>query len=121
MGEVRVPFHCGTATVSEAVRDGRLLWDVHHRCPDGDQVSCGRDGLPDELRQAVLAQGGRFRVGFPEADRLAVLRVLRRRGVAIGSLDGVRQRGVTGTEAEMELLRQQLAAVGVVVVVERCG
>ncbi|WP_221320356.1 hypothetical protein [Actinoplanes sp. L3-i22] len=116
-----VAYHCGSATVSEAVVGGRLSWEVRHACPDGEVLECGWDELPAGLRVALLAHGGTFGVRFPGVDRVAVMRVLRRRGVAVRGLDAVLRQGVTGTEAEMEVLRQQLAAADVAVVVELIG
>lgn len=116
---VEVPYHCGTAMVAEYLVEGRLHWEVRHVCPDGEVLECGRDRLPDGWRVVVLARGGTFRVRFPAGDRVAVMRVLRRRGVAVGGLNVVLAQGLTGTEAEMESLWGQFAGAGVAVVVER--
>ncbi|GAA2900266.1 hypothetical protein Acy02nite_83250 [Actinoplanes cyaneus] len=117
--EAVVSYHCGTATVSDYVVGGRLRWEVSHGCGDGVELVCGRGELPADLRAAVLAQCGTFGVRFPAGDRVAVMRVLRGRGVPVGELRSVLAQGVTGTEAEMVLLAGQLAAAGVAVVVSR--
>ncbi len=120
-GVAVVAYHCGTATVSESVVDGGLVWDLFHDCAEVTAQECGRGELPPSLRAAMLQQCGTFGVRFPAADRLAVMRVLRGRGLALGGLHDVLANGVTGTAAEMEVLRGQLAAAGVEVVVVAVG
>lgn len=117
-----MPYCCGTATVSDSVVDGRLNWSLFHGCGTGAEIRCEREGLPDELRQAVLEQCGTYGIEFPDTDRVTVMRVLRKaRELDVGELHAVLADGVTGTEAEMDLLRHQLAGAGVAVVVLAVG
>ncbi|MFI9805912.1 hypothetical protein ACIHEJ_16370 [Streptomyces sp. NPDC052301] len=75
---------------------------------------CGRE-LPAELRERMLAEHGRteLRLG-PSADRVAVMRVLRRElGIGLGEVRAVLEQGYGGTLPETELLARRLRAVGV--------
>ncbi|MBB4742586.1 hypothetical protein BJY16_006045 [Actinoplanes octamycinicus] len=112
--EAVVPYCCGTARVADYVQGGRLCWSVRHDCAGGSrEVACGYERLPDDWRQAVLEQCGTFRLRFPDdlgAGRVAVLRVLRRHGFAMGELRAVLDSGVSGTRAELTLLADRCGA-----------
>ncbi len=110
---------CGTGRVYDYVADGRLGWSVEHEC---GVLECGRGELPDELRRAITDRHGVFRlrlVADAGARRVAVMKVLRELGTPLSRLRAVLDGGLSGTEAEMTVVRRRLARAGVAVVLER--
>jgi hypothetical protein len=120
---------CGGTAVADPgidVVDGRLVWSVSVRCPAcGAAVEvCGRDEPPDDVRAAVLARDGVARLTVDAgANRVAVLRVLRRDGRTLDAAADAYARltgdGLTGTGAELRLLAGRLEAAGARVTVAR--
>jgi hypothetical protein len=133
-----VPYDCdrceGGATYGELIVDGRLHWSVSHTCtagndeePPGHSEECGWDEPPAGLRRALLEQCGeyRLRVGAEES-RGAVMKVMReRRGTPLPEISALvttlGRAGLGGTEMELRLLAEQLAAAGVSATVQRPG
>jgi hypothetical protein len=122
-----VPYECdscdGAATFGESIFDGRLHWSLSHRCPTGSVEACGRDESPAELRAALLEQCGAYRLRAGAANRVAVMRVLRKRlGTPLAGVPALVELlqgdGLTGTEMELRLLAAQLAEAGVTTSVE---
>ena len=119
-----VPVGCGTCgpqapgEVYETIIGRRLHWVMDHACPSGDVEAMGWDETPDEWRQALLDQCGTYRLRLDGelTERIPVLRVLRRAGLALTTLDG---EGLAGTEAELELLAARLRDAGAAVAVVR--
>jgi len=117
---------CGARTKyvgTQTLVDGRLRWDVEWSCAACGSMAaaCGGD-MPAARREQMLAEYGptRLRIGgaVAAADRLAVLRVLRK---ALGldptgakaKLRAVVDGDVTGTRPEVERLARRLRDAGV--------
>ncbi|MEV6834332.1 hypothetical protein AB0N17_07410 [Streptomyces sp. NPDC051133] len=118
-GPAPCPSCAGTARWQGAqvlLADDSLRWDTEVVCPrcGGAVAACGRE-LPAGPRERMLAEHGRteLRLG-PSADRVTVMRVLRRElGIGLGEVRALLERGYGGTFPETELLARKLRAVGV--------
>ncbi|WP_229895842.1 hypothetical protein [Streptomyces cinerochromogenes] len=96
--------------------DDALRWDTEMVCRVCGSATavCGA-GVPGGMRERLLAEHGRaeLRLG-PSADRVAVMRVLRRTlGIGLGEARAVLERGYGGTLPETELLARRLREAGV--------
>jgi hypothetical protein len=118
----------GTGRVYETIVDGRLHWVLSHDCTDGFTESMGWDETPEELRQAILAQCGTYRLRVARkiaGTQVAVMKVLRSSGVEMGKVSGalaaLNGEGMPGTEAELELLARHLRDADADAVVEHDG
>ena len=111
---------CGS---SDDVQGGRLVWSEETGCRDCSHrtVACGAGELPSALRAELLARCGAARVRLDRAEagplRVRLLRVLRAHGglsiaAATAEYDRLTGEGTTGTEGEMRLLADRLAAAG---------
>ncbi|MEV7623842.1 hypothetical protein [Actinoplanes sp. NPDC089786] len=121
--EAEVPVGCdGCGTehagrVYETIVDGRLHWVLTYDCSTGTVEAMGWGRSPDEFRQAILEQGGEYRLRMPEgagSRRVAVLKALRDGGLAWsdvkGGLDAIVAAGLVGTRAELDLLAGRIEA-----------
>jgi len=113
----------------EASIQGRLPWVIWCRCEscgDGGEEEFGWDETPSEVRQALLDQCGVFRLRVQPGEdlsRVRLMRVLRTEGAAVAEVssrvDVLLSTGMSGTEVEMELMKDKLKAVGVEATVAR--
>jgi hypothetical protein len=130
--EATVPIACdscewqASGRVYETIVDGRLHWVLSHDCADGFTESMGWDETPEELRRAILAHCGTYRLrlaGEITGTRVDVMKVLRDGGWQLGDVPGalaaLNGKGLPGTEAELELLAGRLREASVGAVVER--
>ncbi|GAA0921189.1 hypothetical protein [Virgisporangium aurantiacum] len=120
---------CGTcggnlrSAISQSAFKGRLVWSIDRWCDNCGhaEVVDGWDDMPDELRSMLIEQCGLVRVRVDRAEanplRVRLMAVFRVNGVGlVEARDAVARlvgEGVTGTDAEMRLLSERLAAVGV--------
>ncbi|MET7396894.1 hypothetical protein ABZS66_25765 [Dactylosporangium sp. NPDC005572] len=109
--------------MSGGVHDGQLVWSVETSCGGcgAQAVACGWGEVPGDVRAAMIAQYGTARLRLDPAVarplRVRLLAALRRSGGgSLAEVAGLFERltgdGVTGTEAEMRLLANRLAAEG---------
>ncbi|GAA1609061.1 hypothetical protein [Actinoplanes couchii] len=117
-----VPYSCahcsGPAFATQSIAGRRLHWDVHHPCPAGPVLECGRDETPADVRRALLADEGTHRLQLSGGtNRLAAMRVLRTWGIPLNGLTA----DVTGTATEMRLLALLMADAGVTASVQGQG
>lgn len=123
-GLVEPCVQCGAPLLSvpaQIVVEDRLEWSISSTCSSckAQIECCGRDEIPDEFRQVLLARDGVARVRVnPEsarALRVPILRVLRRNGATLEEATDTFKRltgtGLTGTQAEMRLLANRLDAI----------
>ncbi|MFD7380432.1 hypothetical protein [Streptomyces anulatus] len=118
------PTHCSG---TQAVVDDRLRWDEEHRCSRCGAMTLVCDGaLPEPLRARMIAELGSFRLSVSDRPvrSLPALRVLRSHGSptlaeARATLELILDGGHHGTGPEIELLANELRAVGVAAVAVR--
>lgn len=115
------------AQIGQNIANNKLVWHLSSlgsNCGTQLELDGFNDSLPKEMRQAILAQEGEYKLIVNEIDtnKTLALKILRH---ALGwSLSDVKKYQnfipgtvITGTRAEMEWLKVLLSAQGLVTVV----
>jgi hypothetical protein len=117
--QITVPYeecgHGGTARLGQTIVSNELRWYRSISCPNCGHIE--EDGIgfpPEDLRDQLLKQGGRWKLVANEANRVAVLKIIRSSlGLSMEEAAATLRHFptvYTGTKTEAQWLKTQMEA-----------